>query len=749
MPKKPASFLPGIWRETIDVRDFIQKNYTPYEGNGNFLAGATKRTEKIWKAMTRLIEKEQKKGVLDIDTKTPSDITSHKPGYIDRKNEVIVGLQTDKPLKRAIKPKGGVRLVKAACEAYGYKLDPEVERIFTKFRKTHNDGVFDIYMDWEDFYTPDHKLLRKKSIITGLPDNYGRGRIIGDYRRIALYGIDRLIQEKHEFSNTYLREMDEESIRQREELVEQIHALQEMKKMASDYGFDISRPAENFKEAVQWTYFGYLAAVKGQDGAAMSFGRIDGFFDIYAERDLKAKTITETEIQEIIDDFVIKLRIVRHLRTPEYNELFAGDPTWVTCLLGGQGIDGRTLVTKTTFRILQTLKNLGPAPEPNITIAWSPNLPENFKRFSADIAITSCAIQFENDELMRPKFGDDYGIACCVSAMKLGKEMQFFGARCNLAKLLLLAINEGRDENDGSPVAGNVPKLSNATTLNYEEVRKEFSKMMQWLAEKYVNTMNVIHFMHDKYNPESAQMALHDTVMDRNMAFGIAGFSVVIDSLSAIKYATVKAKRDKEGIAKSFSITGKFPKYGNDDDRADELGIEIVREFIGYLRQHATYKNARHTLSVLTITANVVYGHKTGATPDGRSAGEPFAPGANPMHNRDENGAIASLNSVAKIPYEYCLDGISNTFSIVPQGLGKTPEIRDKNLSALLDGYFTKGGHHLNVNVLNRKTLQDAMKHPEKYPQLTIRVSGYAVRFVRLTKEQQEEVISRTFHERF
>ncbi len=714
------------------------------------MAEATLRTKKVWKKLCTLIEKEHEKGgVLDVDTKTPSTIISHKPGYIDQKNEVIVGLQTDKPLRRAIKPKGGVRLVKMACEAYGYKLDPEVERIFTMYRKTHNDGVFDIYTEWDDFHTPDGKLLRRKGLITGLPDNYGRGRIIGDYRRIALYGIDSLIEQRHEYVNRYMSGMDEKDIAKRENVAEQLKALQGMKKMAESYGCDISKPAQNFKEAVQWTYFGYLAAVKGQDGAAMSFGRVDSFFDIYAERDLKAGLITEEQVQEIIDDFVMKLRIVRHLRPPQYNELFAGDPTWVTCLIGGQGVDGRTLVTKTSFRLLHTLRNLGPAPEPNLTVAWAPQMPDGFRSFASEIAISTCAIQFESDVLMRPRFGDDYAIACCVSAMKVGKEMQFFGARCNLAKLLLVAINEGKDETDDSPIAADVPKLQNNDVLDYEEVKVQYFKLMKWLAKRYVSTMNVINFMHDKYNYEASQMALHDVELDRNMAFGVAGLSVVADSLSAIKYAKVKAVRDENGVAKSFEVTGEFPKYGNDDDRADDIAIEILEEFYKCLCEHKTYLKARHTLSVLTITSNVVYGAHTGATPDGRKAGEPFAPGANPMHNRDQNGAISSLNSVAKIPYDYCLDGVSNTFSMIPSVLGKNDTSRIDNLRSLLDGYFVKEGHHLNVNVLKPEVLKDAMKHPEKYPQLTIRVSGYAVHFIKLSKEQQEEVIARTFHDRF
>lgn len=748
--KTQQEFITGLWQSEIDVHDFIQKNYTPFQGDGSFLQSKTKRTDTVWQQLSMLIEKEhQAGGVLDIDTKTPSTIVSHKPGYIDKRHELIVGLQTDKPLKRAIKPRGGVRLVKHACEAYGYKLDPAVEQIFSEYAKTHNDGVFDIYTNWAEFHTPAGKTLRKTGIITGLPDSYGRGRIIGDYRRVALYGVDRLILDKQRFINTYLIEMNQENIALREEVAEQIKALNELKMMASGYGYDISCPAESFREAVQWLYFAYLAAVKEQDGAAMSMGRIDAFLDIYAERDLKSGTLSEVNVQEIIDDFVMKLRIVRQLRPPEYNEMFAGDPTWVTCLIGGQGVDGRTLVNKTTFRLLHTLHNIGPAPEPNITIAWSTQLPEAFKRFASHVAISTCAIQFENDDLMRPRFGDDYAIACCVSAMKVGKQMQFFGARCNLPKLLLMAINEGKDEFDGLPIVNGVKRLEQNTTLDYAEVKAQFFTLMKWLAKEYVGTMNTIHFMHDKYNYERSEMALHDTDVERVMAFGIAGISVVADSLSAIKHAKVKAIRDADGVARNFTISGEYPKFGNDDDRVDEIAIEVVKEFLHCLQANKTYRDAKHTLSLLTITANVVYGEHTGATPDGRLANASFAPGANPMHNRDLSGAISSLNSIAKIPYEYCLDGISNTFSIVPKSLGKTDATRIDNLKALLDGYFTKGGFHLNVNVLNRDILQDAMHHPEKYPQLTIRVSGYAVRFINLSKKQQEEVIARTFHEKF
>lgn len=745
--KTNPKWTTGPWEKSIDVRDFIQKNYTPYKEDESFLKGPTKRTTELWNKLEKLIQKEIKKGgVLNIDTKTPSQITSHAPGYIAKGKEKIVGLQTEKPLTRTMKPNGGVRLVRRACESYGYKMSDKVWEIFNTYRKTHNDGVYDVYKNWDNFYTPEVVKIRKTGVITGLPDNYGRGRIIGDYRRLALYGTEKLIADKKIHLNEACTKMDETNIRLREEVAEQIKALHEIEHMAKGYGYDVTRPAENFHEAVQWTYFAYLAAVKEQDGAAMSFGRIDAFFDIYAERDLADGKITESKVQEIIDDFVMKLRIVRHLRAPEYNELFAGDPTWVTCLIGGIGKNRKTLVTKTTFRILQTLKNLGPAPEPNITVAWSPKLPEKFKKFAARIAATTCAIQFENDDLMRPLFGDDYAIACCVSAATVGKQMEFFGARCNVAKLLLLAINEGRDEFDGSKIVDGVPKLKNYKVLDYKEVKKEYYKLMKWLAKEYVDIMNIIHYMHDKYSYEASQMALIDTLVERFMAFGIAGFSVAVDSLSAIKHAKVTAKRDRKGIAKEFKIDGEYPAFGNDDDRVDKIAIELVKEFIKCLEAHETYRNSKHTLSILTITANVVYGHHTGATPDGRPAESPFAPGANPMHGRDKNGAIASLNSVAKIPYESCLDGISNTFSIAPQSLGKNEDMRVNNLKALLDGYFTKGAHHLNVNVINQDTLRDAMKNPSKYPQLTIRVSGYAVRFIALNKEQQEEVIARTFH---
>lgn len=686
------------------------------------------------------MKEELKKGVLDIDTKTVSSITSHDAGYIDKDLEEIVGLQTDKPLKRAIMPYGGIRMVKKACEAYGYKVDPKVEEIFTKYRKTHNDGVFDAY-------TPEIRAARHAGIITGLPDAYGRGRIIGDYRRVALYGIDRLIEEKEkEKLELDYDEFDEATIRLREELTEQIKALNEMKEMALKYGYDISKPAKNAKEAVQWTYFAFLAAIKEQNGAAMSLGRVSTFLDIYIERDLKEGTLTEKQAQELMDHFVMKLRMVRFLRTPDYNELFSGDPVWVTESIGGVGVDGRPLVTKNSFRILNTLYNLGPAPEPNLTVLWSKNLPENFKRFCAKVSIDTSSIQYENDDLMRPIYNDDYSIACCVSAMKTGEQMQFFGARANLAKALLYAINGGIDERYKTQVA---PKFNPITSeyLDYDEVMAAYDNMLEWLAKVYVKAMNIIHYMHDKYAYERSLMALHDRDIVRTMAFGIAGLSVAADSLSAIKYAKVKAIRDENGIAIDYEVEGDFPKFGNDDDRVDSIAVDIVERFMNKLKKHKTYRNSIPTLSVLTITSNVVYGKKTGATPDGRKAGEPFAPGANPMHGRDTKGAIASMNSVSKIPYDSSLDGISYTFTIVPNALGKDDEDKINNLVGLLDGYAFNAGHHININVLNRDMLLDAMEHPEKYPQLTIRVSGYAVNFNKLTREQQLEVISRTFHE--
>ncbi|SEF87222.1 formate C-acetyltransferase [Caloramator fervidus] len=732
-------FKEGRWMEDIDVRDFIQKNYTPYYGDSSFLAGPSERTKKVWEKAKGLLLEEIKKGVLDVDTDTISGINAYKPGYLDRENEVIVGFQTDAPLKRIVNPWGGIRMAVNAAKAYGYEVNPKIVEIFTKYRKTHNQGVFDAYTD-------EMRLARKSGVITGLPDAYGRGRIIGDYRRLPLYGADFLIEKKKEDRQKLNKTMTDEVIRLREELTEQIKALEELKEMAASYGYDVSRPAKDAKEAVQWLYFAYLAAIKQQNGAAMSLGRVSTFLDIYIERDLQRGIITEEEAQELIDQFVIKLRLARHLRTPEYNELFAGDPTWVTEAIGGMGEDGRTLVTKTSYRFLHTLINLGPAPEPNMTVLWSVNLPENFKKFCAEISIKTDSVQYENDDVMRPIFGDDYAIACCVSAMKVGKQMQFFGARANLAKALLYAINGGVDEVLKVQV-GPKMDLPQGEYLDYDDVMKRFEKTMAWLAELYVNTMNVIHYMHDKYAYESLQLALHDTDVERLMAFGIAGLSVTVDSLSAIKYAKVKPIRE-DGIAVDFEIEGDYPKFGNDDDRVDKIAVEIVEKFINELKKHKTYRNAIHTLSVLTITSNVVYGKKTGSTPDGRKKGEPFAPGANPMHGRDINGALASLNSVAKIPYSCCMDGISNTFSIIPEALGKNLDDRISNLVAILDGYFSQGAHHLNVNVLNREMLEDAMEHPEKYPSLTIRVSGYAVNFARLTREQQLEVIKRTFHER-
>lgn len=733
-------FKEGNWQKNIDVSDFIKRNYTLYEGDDSFLEGPTERTKKLWNKVLDLMQEELKKGVLDIDTSTVSSITSHKAGYIDKELEQIVGLQTDAPLKRAVMPYGGIRMVRNACKAYGYEVDPKIDEIFTKYRKTHNDGVFDAY-------TPEIRLARHAGIITGLPDAYGRGRIIGDYRRVALYGIDRLIEDKQrEIEELDFDEMDEATIRLREELSEQIKALNEMKEMARMYGFDISRPAENAKEAIQWTYFGFLAAIKEQNGAAMSLGRVSTFLDIYIERDLQEGTLTEKEAQELIDHFVMKLRMVRFLRTPEYNELFSGDPVWVTESIGGVGVDGRPLVTKNSFRILHTLYNLGPAPEPNLTVLWSENLPLNFKRYCAKVSIDTSSIQYESDDLMRPIYGDDYSIACCVSAMKTGKQMQFFGARANLAKALLYAINGGIDERLKVQVA---PKFKPITSeyLDYDEVMEAYDNVLEWLAKVYVKTMNIIHYMHDKYAYERSLMALHDRDIVRTMAFGIAGLSVTADSLSAIKYAKVKTIRDENGIAIDYEVEGDFPKYGNDDDRVDSIATDIVDRFMNKLRKHKTYRNSIPTLSVLTITSNVVYGKKTGSTPDGRKAGEPFAPGANPMHGRDTKGAVASMNSVAKISYDSALDGISYTFSIVPRALGKEDEDRINNLVGLLDGYTFKTGHHINVNVLNREMLIDAMEHPEKYPQLTIRVSGYAVNFNKLTREQQMDVITRTFHE--
>ena len=736
-------FKKGDWESEINVRDFIQHNYTPYEGDGTFLSGTTEKTQKLWNEVLELYKQEHDApgGVLDIDTKTVSTVSAHDAGYIDKDLEDIVGLQTDKPLKRAIMPFGGIRIVEKSCEAYGRKVDPETDEIFHKYRKTHNDGVFSVY-------TPDIRAARSSHLITGLPDGYGRGRIIVDYRRVALYGVDVLIEEKKsELDSINVDELTEEVIREREEISEQITALNELKVMAGKYGFDISKPATNAKEAVQWLYFAYLGAIKDQNGAAMSIGRTSTFLDIYFERDLKNGVITEEEAQEIMDHFVMKLRLVRFLRTPEYNELFSGDPVWVTESIGGMGIDGRTLVTKNSFRILHTLQNLGPAPEPNLTILWSTRLPEGFKRFATDLSIKTSSIQYENDDLMRITLGDDYGIACCVSPMKIGKQMQFFGARANLAKTLLYAINGGRDEKTGKQVT---PKYAPITSeyLDYDEVMEKFNQMMDYVAKIYIKALNAIHYMHDKYSYEAIEMALHDKDIYRTMACGIAGLSVVADSLSAIKYAKVKVIRDESGLAVDYEIEGDFPKFGNDDDRVDELAVGIVKNFMNKLRKHQTYRNSTHTLSILTITSNVVYGKATGNTPDGRRAGVPFGPGANPLHGRDTNGALAVMNSIAKLPFDSAEDGISYTFSITPGTLGKTEDEKITNLVNMLDGYFTQTGHHINVNVFDRALLVDAMEHPEKYPQLTIRVSGYAVNFTKLTREQQLDVINRTIHEK-
>ncbi len=736
--KEWTSFLQGNWTEEIDVRDFINKNVESYVGDDSFLAGPTDKTKKLWDECEELIKEELTKGVLEIDTKTVSGIGSFKPGYVDKANEIIVGLQTDAPLKRMVNPYGGIRMAKQACNEYGYEIDPEMEMIFSKYRKTHNQGVFDAY-------TEETKTARTVGLLTGLPDAYGRGRIIGDYRRIALYGTDFLIEEKKKDLKIFNGTMDDETIRLREEISEQIRALVETQKMAMTYGVDISQGAKDAREAVQFVYIGYLAGIRENNGAAMSLGRVSTFLDIFINRDLKNGTLTEAGAQELVDQFVIKLRIARHLRTPEYNELFAGDPNWITESIGGMSIDGFTLVTKTSYRFLHTLVNLGPAPEPNMTVLWSNRLPENFKKFCAKMSILTDSIQYENDDIMRPVYGDDYGIACCVSAMAIGKQMQFFGARCNLAKSLLYAINGGMDEKKGIMVVPGIEKIEDEI-LDYEKVMANFIKVMEYVAGLYVNTMNVIHFMHDKYAYEASQMALHDSKVERLMAFGIAGLSVTADSLSAIKFAKVKPVREN-GIAVDFEIEGEFPKYGNDNDDVDDIAVHVAKLFSSELKKHKTYRDAVHTLSVLTITSNVVYGKKTGSTPDGRKAGEAFAPGANPMHGRDINGALASLNSVAKIPYRnVCEDGVSNTFSIVPDALGKEEASRINNLAAILDGYFIQGAHHINVNVLNRETLVDAMENPGKYPLLTIRVSGYAVNFNRLSRAQQMEVISRTFH---
>ncbi len=735
-------FHKGNWQRRVDVSDFIQMNYHPYFEDESFLVGSTEKTKQVWNRCSDLLKEELQKHVLDIDTVHMSGIDSFEAGYIDQENEVIVGLQTNAPLKRIVNPYGGIRMVYQELEAYGYQLDPTVDHYFNEFRKSHNQGVFDAY-------TPEMRHARHVGLLTGLPDAYGRGRIIGDYRRIALYGIDYLIEDKKKDLANLTGPMTEQRIQLREDVSMQIRALEAIKRMAAKYGYDISRPAKDAKEAVQWLYFGYLAAIKENNGAAMSLGRVDAFLDIYFERDLQNGTLTEEEVQELIDQFVIKLRLVRHLRTPDYDELFSGDPTWVTCSIGGITSNlGKSMVTKTSFRILHTLTNLDPAPEPNMTVLWSNRLPESFKKYCAKMSIKTDAIQYENDDVMRPIYGDDYAIACCVSAMRVGQDMQFFGARCNLAKSLLYAINGGVDEICEELVIDGFEPLEDEV-LDYETVKVQYCKMLSKVADLYANTMNVIHYMHDKYAYEASQMALHDTKVTRLMAYGVAGLSVVADSLSAIKYAKVKPIRNEHGIAIDFKVEGDYPKYGNDDDRVDTIAKEILEYFYQELSKHECYRDAEPTLSVLTITSNVVYGAMTGATPDGRAKGVPFAPGANPMHGRDENGAIASLNSVAKLEYARCCrDGISNTFSIVPSSLGHTLEEQQKNLVTLLDGYFIQGAHHLNVNVLNRETLIDAMNHPEKYPLLTIRVSGYAVRFNRLTRKQQEEVIARTFHEK-
>jgi len=739
--KQWDGFNKSSWTDTVDVREFIQKNYTPYTGDDSFLSSATEKTIKLWNIVLDLYKKEKASGgVLDIDTKTISTMTSHAPGYIQKDLEEIVGLQTDAPLKRAIMPFGGIRIVEKSCEAYGKKVDPEVEEIFHKFRKTHNEGVFDAY-------TPDVRLARSSHLLTGLPDGYGRGRIIGDYRRVALYGVDFLIDKKKENLKYYDPDLfDEAIIREREEISEQIKALNELKQMAASYGFDISVPAANAKEAIQWTYLAYLGAIKEQNGAAMSLGRVSTFLDIYIERDLKNGALTEEQAQELMDHFVMKLRLVRFLRTPEYDELFSGDPVWVTESIGGMGVDGRTLVTKNSFRMLHTLTTLGPAPEPNLTVLWSTRLPEGFKKFTSSLSINTSSIQYENDDLMIKYWGDDYGIACCVSAMEIGKQMQFFGARCNLAKTLLYAINGGKDEISGKQIA---PKFEKITSeyLDYNEVMEKFENMMDYVTRIYIKALNTIHYMHDKYCYEKLEMALHDTHVLRTMACGIAGLSVVADSLSAIKYAKVKTIRNEDGLVIDYEVEGDYPKFGNDDDRVDEIAVDLVRIFIKKLRKHKTYRNAKTTMSILTITSNVVYGKNTGNTPDGRRAGAPFGPGANPLHGRDTHGALAVLNSVSKLPYKHSEDGISYTFSISPKALGKTDEDKVTNLVTMLDGFFAKEGHHINVNVFDRELLLDAMDHPEKYPQLTIRVSGYAVNFTKLTREQQLDVINRTIQE--
>ena len=734
-------FKGKVWKEEVNVRDFIQENYTLYEGDDSFLAGPTEATKALWAQVMDLNKQEREAGgVLDMDTKVVSTITSHGPGYLNKDLETVVGFQTEKPFKRSLQPFGGIRMSEQSAEAYGFKIDEEISRIFRDWRKTHNQGVFDAY-------TPEMRAARKSGVITGLPDAYGRGRIIGDYRRVALYGVDRLIAEKQkDFANIGDGTMSDDVIRLREEVSEQYRALLELKELGNIYGFDISKPASNAREAFQWLYLGYLAAIKEQNGAAMSLGRTSTFLDIYVQRDLENGTLTEEQAQELVDHLVMKLRLVKFARTPEYNALFSGDPTWVTESIAGVGEDGRPLVTKNSFRFLHTLVNLGPAPEPNLTVLWSTRLPENFKLFAAKTSINTSAIQYENDDVMRPEWGDDYGIACCVSAMRIGKQMQFFGARANLAKTLLYAINGGIDEKSKAQVG---PKYQPITSeyLDYNEVMEKYNDMMEWICGLYLNTLNIIHYMHDKYSYERIEMALHDTEILRTMATGIAGFSVAVDSLSAIKYAKVKTIRDEDGVVVDYEVEGDFPKYGNNDDRADEIAVWLLKEFMTKVKKHKTYRNAKHTTSILTITSNVVYGKKTGNTPDGRRAGEPFAPGANPMHGRDTHGALASLSSVAKVPYKYALDGISNTFSIIPKALGRELDVQEENLVSMLDGYASKGGHHLNINVFNRDTLLDAMEHPEEYPQLTIRVSGYAVNFIKLTREQQLDVINRTMHE--
>ena len=735
------NFNEGSWTKTINVRDFIQKNYKPYTGDELFLSPKTKKTEKIWNKCEELLKEELEKHVLDIDVDHMSGINAFDKGYICEDDDVIVGLQTDAPLKRIVNPYGGIRMVYQELDAYNYKLNSDVDKYFNTFRKTHNQGVFDAY-------TNDIRKARHVGLLTGLPDAYGRGRIIGDYRRIALYGTDYLQEQKRKDWDSITGPMAAKTIQLREDVSVQYRALEEIKQMAATYGFDISKPAANAKEAIQWTYFGYLAAIKENNGAAMSLGRVDAFFDIYINRDLELGLITEEEAQELIDQFVIKLRLARHLRTPDYDELFSGDPTWVTCSIAGVNNHNHHMVTKSSYRLLHTLTNLNPAPEPNMTVLWSEKLPENFKKYCAKMSINTDAIQYESDDLMRPIYGDDYAIACCVSAMKIGKDMQFFGARCNLAKALLYSINGGIDEVKNEKVLEGF-NIMQDEYLDYEKVKEVYFKALEKVAEIYSSAMNIIHYMHDKYAYEAGQMALHDTNVHRYMAYGVAGLSVVADSLSAIKYAKVKPIRNEDGLAIDFEIEGNYPQYGNDDDRVDDIAIEIVNKISSELKKHKTYRNAEPTLSVLTITSNVVYGSKTGATPDGRKAGVPFAPGANPMHGRDKSGAIASLNSVAKLPYgDCCKDGISNTFTIVPTTLGTTKEEQITNLVDVIDGYFAQGAHHLNVNVLSRETLIDAMEHPEKYPLLTIRVSGYAVHFNRLTKQQQKEVISRTFHEK-